>query len=287
MRWIFLALGIAILSANFTFAAAPLPIYLSQIQITGGAGKTEQDFVELYNPRGERVNLKGYRLVKRAGNAEADSTIKVWSNDAFIPARGFYLWANSGYASIASKPDITTSAALSGDSGVALRFGQSNTGIIMDSALWGKASNGFRLVSSQTPGAGQALVREDLSAAASKFYIAQSRPRNSLSADVSISAPLEADMPQKPSGKVLSAAAPKKTNISQPAKTSEPIAAPPSQSSEIAVNNAEAQKNPQVFEPQAASKNTKTEGFGYLGLAGAALAVLGFIAWKFVFAKKP
>src|SRR3989338_11602899 len=85
-------------------------VLISEVQITGGSGKTANDFIELYNPTGASFNLKGYRLVKRTKTGAADTSIKSWTTDTFIAGNGYYLWANSGYADIAVTPNETTTA---------------------------------------------------------------------------------------------------------------------------------------------------------------------------------
>jgi len=118
-------------------------IVISEIQITGGVGKTENDFIELYNPTSAGINLKGYRLVKRTKTGISDTSIKSWTSDVYIPANRYYLWANSNYMDISVSPDATTTGTISPDNGVALRFGAANTGEIVDSIGWGEAQNAF------------------------------------------------------------------------------------------------------------------------------------------------
>jgi hypothetical protein len=148
-------------------------ILISQVQITGGTGKTDDDFIEIYNPTSWQVNLKGYRLVKRAQNSTSDTLIKSWATNAFIPAFGFYLWANSGYTNISVAPDATTSESISDDNGIAIRYGPNDTGAIIDSLAWGKAQNVFATSSAAltsnplslnsftlNPSTGQSLLRK-------------------------------------------------------------------------------------------------------------------------------
>lgn len=158
--------------------AAPTPV-ISQVQITGGPGHTTDDFVELFNPSGEPFNLKGYRLVKRTATSQTDTTLKSWTGDAFIPAYGFYLWANSGFGGIAVTPDATTSGSVADSNGVALRQGNEDTGTLVDALAWGEAQNGFAVVSAENPTAGQALIRQDLYAASSGYAVTPAGPRNS------------------------------------------------------------------------------------------------------------
>ena len=143
-------------------------ILISQIQITGGKGKTDNDFVEIYNPTSQQFNLKGYRLVKRTQTNTSDTLIKSWTVDTFIPALGFYLWANSNFADISALPDSTTSETLSNDNGIAIRYGSNDTGAVIDSVAWGKAQNTFATSSVAftsnpfplNPSAGQSLLRK-------------------------------------------------------------------------------------------------------------------------------
>lgn len=141
---------------------SPEKILITEIQITGGPGKTEYDFIELYNPNNYQINLNGYRLVKRTKTGTDDTGIKSWTTDVFIPANSYYLWANSGYTDISVTPDVTTSAAVSDDNGVAIRFGAENTGTIIDGVGWGNAQNTFieGQVFSANPGDNQSIQRK-------------------------------------------------------------------------------------------------------------------------------
>ncbi len=140
----------------------PSKILISEVQITGGTGKTNNDFIELYNPNDTRVNLKGYRLVKRTKTGTTDTSIKSWTTDAFIEAKGFYLWANSDYTDISTAPDVVTTGSLANDNGVALRYGSEDTGTVIDSVAWGAAENVFIESSkfSTNPGANESIQRK-------------------------------------------------------------------------------------------------------------------------------
>lgn len=116
-------------------------IVISEVQIIGTGGSNE-DFIELYNPRDTDYNLNGHRLVKRTNGSTSDSSIKSWVSDTFIPAHGFYLWANSGWTPTVT-PDTTTSATLAADNSIALRQGPEDTGTIIDSVAWGEVTNAF------------------------------------------------------------------------------------------------------------------------------------------------
>src|SRR3990172_9420126 len=75
-------------------------IVISEVQLSeAGAGNTDHDFIELYNPTDTPYELNSHRLIKRSGSAPTDTTIKAWEASAIIPAHGFYLWSNSEIAS--------------------------------------------------------------------------------------------------------------------------------------------------------------------------------------------
>src|SRR3989344_4502167 len=138
---------LAIIAGLFLFAqqsfAAADHLVISQVQIRGGPGKTANDFVEIYNPTDNDIDLKGMRLVKRTKTGTADTLLKSWTDTAIVHAHGFYLWANSSFTGIAVVPDVTTSGSIADDNAVAIRNGPNDTGAIIDSVAWGMANNVF------------------------------------------------------------------------------------------------------------------------------------------------
>ncbi len=155
-----------------------LPIVISAVQISGGEGAANHDFVELYNPNPYPIDLNGYRLVKRSALGTADSSIKSFSSQTLIPAYSFYLWANSGWTEIGVNPDTTTSATMAADNGVGLRKGALDTGELIDSLAWGQTDNGFASTGLSNPAGGQSIVRQDLYENLG-YELSGSNPRNS------------------------------------------------------------------------------------------------------------
>ncbi len=157
-------------------------VFISQVQMAGN--KASDDFVELFNPTANPFNLNGYRLVARMATSTADISIKSWTADALVPAYGYFLWANSGFAGIAAAPDATTSASIT-DSMFGVGLAQKSSGLIIDGIAWGSdANNGLRVVLSKVPDAGQSLRRENLFSATSTFAMADGMPHNSQSAAI-------------------------------------------------------------------------------------------------------
>ncbi|MDP3948759.1 MAG: lamin tail domain-containing protein, partial [bacterium] len=117
-------------------------ILIAEIQITGGSGKTTNDFIKIFNSSSAPFNLKGYRLIKRTKTGTSDTSIKSWTADAFVPASGYYTWANSSFTALMPPPDVTTSGSIANDNSIAIRQGSENSGTIIDAVAWGAAQNG-------------------------------------------------------------------------------------------------------------------------------------------------
>lgn len=159
-------------STNNVFStAAEFPpqtnhVVISEVQVKG-ALHAEDDFVELYNPTGTQFNLSGHRLVKRLKNSSVDVTLKSWTSDAFIPAHGFYLWANSDHGFAASiNADTSTTLSITKDNSIALRLGAENTGTTIDALSWDSSINSLKEgteFGTSNPSDNQSIERKALS----------------------------------------------------------------------------------------------------------------------------
>lgn len=137
-------------------------LVISQVQITGGVGYSDNDFVEIFNPTSHDIDLNGLFLVKRTSKAQTDDVIKTWTQATIVPPYSYFLLAHPSYVSISPKPDASfeDKILLSNDTGIALRSGGVNTGVI-DSLVWGTVSNGLGEGSpAKNPGANKALARQ-------------------------------------------------------------------------------------------------------------------------------
>ncbi len=154
------------------------PLVISAVQITGGMGRTSEDYIELFNPNPTPFNLKDYRLVKRTATATIDTSIKSWTSDTFVPPYSFYLWANSAFSGITKVPDLTSTATLADNNGVAIRKGLIDTGELVDSLSWGTTTNGFNSSGIANPSGEHSVVRDSLFGT-STYSLQVSNPRNS------------------------------------------------------------------------------------------------------------
>lgn len=145
--------------------SALLHLVIAEVQITGGAGQTTNDFVRIFNPLAGPFNLKGYRLVKRTKTGTSDTSLKSWTSDAFVPAGGYYTWANSSFTSLTPSADTVTTGSIADDNGVAIREGPEDTGQVIDSVAWGASQNAFIEGSAypDNPAANQVLSRKFVS----------------------------------------------------------------------------------------------------------------------------
>ncbi len=180
--WVVLIIGPFLPDSTWGVTVTADHLVISQIQITGGSGKTTNDFIEIHNPTTADLDLKGLRLVKRTKTGTTDTLVKSWTASTMIKAQGYYLWANSDFTEIPVTPDATTTVSIAPDNGVALRNGANNTGAIVDAVAWGEATNAF--VEGQAfptnPQANESLERkEDTNNNANDFFLTSAHPRNS------------------------------------------------------------------------------------------------------------
>ena len=141
-------------------------VVISEVQINGGPGDADHDFIEFYNPTNSAFDLNGHRLVRRTGNSSNDDTIKSWTSSTLIPAHGFYLWANNSESDFPSSigADTSTSLDLTSSHSIALRNGPEDTGTIVDALSWNDGSTfGEGDEFDPDPGADQSIERKALS----------------------------------------------------------------------------------------------------------------------------
>lgn len=160
-KTIFISVSV-FLYASFYISTAHAKIIISEVQITGATGHSNDDFVELYNPGSSSIDISNYRL--RYKNSSATSPIQSLREipaDTCIASNGYYLWANSNgiFADIA---DTKTGTGLSSNYSLALFVPQSVGETIVDSVSWGSGSHPIdstAFVFANNPGANQSMVR--------------------------------------------------------------------------------------------------------------------------------
>ncbi len=121
-------------------------LVISQFQTAGG--NSNDEFIELHNTSSNSVDLNGYRVVYRSSSGTNDVNFAAWTTSTIVPPGGYYLITSTGYdgttpGNFTYNPG-TCACALSGSSGgLAIRFGDLNSGVIIDSVGYGSATNAF------------------------------------------------------------------------------------------------------------------------------------------------
>jgi Lamin Tail Domain len=114
-----------------------VPIRINEFS-TGVEGALTDEFVEIFNPGSEAVDISGYRLVYRSATGTSDVNLATISAGTILPAGGFMLFGGSGYS---GSPDQSFSVSLaSAGGGVGVRDA---SGLLLDSVGWGTATNAF------------------------------------------------------------------------------------------------------------------------------------------------
>lgn len=119
---------------------SPLPeILITEVQIET-ASSTDYDFIELYNPTSESVDISGFQLKKKTSTGN-DYSVRVLPENNTITFQGYFLWANSDYASSTQiTASATSSQTLAKNNSIILL---SSDGKAIDAVAWGTSTNPF------------------------------------------------------------------------------------------------------------------------------------------------
>ena len=131
-------------------------LVISAVQIAGAS--TTNDFVKIFNQANNSVGIGGWKLRKKSSSG-ADYSLREIPIGSFIPAGGYFIWANStdGF-SVSVGADVSSAETLSANNSVAL-FDASGT--IVDAVAWGTGMNQYveGAAYPANPTAGQILTR--------------------------------------------------------------------------------------------------------------------------------
>lgn len=133
---------IVLLCAGFfglvAISSAEDSVVISAVQIYGNS--SNNDFIELYNPTCSSINISKWKLRSRNSSVSAtESSIKVLSDNQEIPAKGYFLWANSSFGSLISADESST-ATLANNYSLAILSPEDK---IVDSITWGSNHKPF------------------------------------------------------------------------------------------------------------------------------------------------
>jgi hypothetical protein len=159
MKKIF-CLVVALSLIHFPFqaqASEALRVVISEINTSGGSGKTTDEFIELYNPTSTDVNLSGWQLIKKTASGSSYVLIENFG-DKTIVAHSFFLIAHPTGYSGTTTPDIyySTTNSISDNNTVIL---SDVTQAVIDEVGYGTATV-FETEAAANPAAGKSLERK-------------------------------------------------------------------------------------------------------------------------------
>ncbi len=129
-------------------------ILINEIQING-TSSAKEDFVELYNPNTEDINLTDWYLQRKTENATSFSSYapKILFSGKIIQAKNYFLVANASSSFLAQ---ATTTYPLTEDNTLVIK---NPDGDITDKVGWGQAAD-FETATTTNPPAGQSIGRK-------------------------------------------------------------------------------------------------------------------------------
>lgn len=132
-------------------------LVIVEIQISGGAGNSENDFIKFGNPTSGSIDLSGWKIRKRTKTG-TESSVRVIPDGISVPAGGTIIWANNKIATQVGA-QITSSATIAADNSIAIL---DPSGVPVDAVAWGGGSGQFAEGPpySANPDGGQILKRK-------------------------------------------------------------------------------------------------------------------------------
>lgn len=137
----------------------PTHLVISEIQITGGSGLANHDFIKIFNPTANTTDISGWKLRKRTQSG-TESSVRVFPDGNSIAAGGTFLWANSDndfWATVGA--NVSSTQTLTDNSSIALL---DPSGSVIDALAWGSGHSNPYIEGSaypDNPGANQLLKR--------------------------------------------------------------------------------------------------------------------------------
>jgi hypothetical protein len=137
--WLFSALplsGFLFLAPARSISAESLLI--AEVQIAGESANN--DFIKIYNPGNNDLDITGFKLRKRSSSG-SESSIRVFPKDSKVLAKNYFLWTNSeGNFASSIGANISSKTTLARNNSIAIL---DPDGQILDSLAWGESQNPF------------------------------------------------------------------------------------------------------------------------------------------------
>ena len=146
-------------------------LVISEIMADAGASRSDDEFIELYNPTNGAISLNGYSIQYLSGTATSTANIqkKNFSSNAQIAPKSFFLLVNNNAtSSLLSKKDMDYSFGLSGNQSGATIFlvnatisiSGANDLVIIDGLSYGNPQLAVSAATSTVPNSNKSLERK-------------------------------------------------------------------------------------------------------------------------------
>lgn len=143
-------------SGTASDSGAPPHVLIAAVQIAGA--QASNDYVKLYNGGSTAADIGGWKLRKRSQSG-TEYSLRTFPQESIIPARAYFVWANSedGFAASLGA-DASSTGTLAADNSVAILDADGN---VIDALAWGTGTGQYAEGNPfpTDPAAGQTLVR--------------------------------------------------------------------------------------------------------------------------------
>lgn len=157
MKSLSIVVVLIFLFTPFFVQATNFQLLIVEVQIAGE--KADHDFIKIYNPSPNELDISGYKLRKRSSTG-GESSIRVLPKGSKIGGKGYFLWANSkDDFHLFLEANVWSKSTLAKNNSIALLDPEN---VIVDALAWGESQNPFVKGKAfpENPGPNQQLKRK-------------------------------------------------------------------------------------------------------------------------------
>lgn len=161
-------------------------LLIIEVQIQGE--EVNDDYIKIYNPSSEDLDISGYKLRKRTSTGR-ESSLRVFPKGSIISGKGYFFWAHKNFAPKINA-QVKSSATLAKNNSIALL---DKNGKIIDALAWGQSQNPFveGKAFPENPSKNQKLIRKkenglylDTNNNADDFYLSSLTEKETFQAEI-------------------------------------------------------------------------------------------------------
>lgn len=115
-------------------------LFFTEVLVQGE--KSQNCYIEIFNQSPEKIDVSGFKLKKKTSTGK-EYSIRVFPQNSYIEAYGYFLWANSkDNYHLDVRADVSSTTQISKNNSIAL-FSKNNE--LIDALSWGEGENQFFL----------------------------------------------------------------------------------------------------------------------------------------------